>query len=228
MVPLASPTSTMSPTPYWSSTRMKIPARKSFTRLWAPKPMATPARPAPAMSGPRLMPSSPRIVMRARPQITNDATERSTAPSVAARAADRSDTAPVESTESGRTAPTLVVRSRRFSRRLVFCSPTMAPTKRPMARRTTQLVAAATSSTITMEIGLANRTSASSASQVLCVRSSTSRQMNDGSGPQLASSGRGTAWSSTVGEPTHRRPDDTSADACHRPARHCGWSTART
>ncbi len=37
-------------TPYWSSTRMKIPARKSFTRLWAPKPTATPARPAPAIS----------------------------------------------------------------------------------------------------------------------------------------------------------------------------------
>ena len=41
----ASPTSTMSPTPYWSSTRMKMPARKSFTRLWAPKPRATPAMP---------------------------------------------------------------------------------------------------------------------------------------------------------------------------------------
>ena len=42
---------------------MKMPDRKSLTRLWAPKPMATPAMPAPAMSGPRLTPSSPRIMV---------------------------------------------------------------------------------------------------------------------------------------------------------------------
>ena len=50
-VPLASPTSTTSPTPYWSSKIMKMPDRKSLTRLWAPKPRATPMMPAPAISG---------------------------------------------------------------------------------------------------------------------------------------------------------------------------------
>ena len=99
--PTASPTSTMSPTPYWSSTRMKMPARKSFTRLWAPKPRATPASPAPAISGARLMPSSPRIVMPAMAQITTEATDRSTTPSVSARADARSDTTPVSSTDDG-------------------------------------------------------------------------------------------------------------------------------
>ena len=61
-VPDASPRSMMSPTPYWSSTSMKMPERKSFTRLCAPKPRAMPTMPALATSGPRLMPSSPRIV----------------------------------------------------------------------------------------------------------------------------------------------------------------------
>ena len=45
-VPLASPTSTTSPTPYWSSKIMKMPDRKSLTRLCAPKPSATPRMPA--------------------------------------------------------------------------------------------------------------------------------------------------------------------------------------
>ena len=50
-VPLASPTSTTSPTPYWSSKIMKMPDRKSLTRLCAPKPSATPRMPALAMIG---------------------------------------------------------------------------------------------------------------------------------------------------------------------------------
>jgi hypothetical protein len=61
IVPVTSPTSTMSPTPYWSSAIMKNPARKSRTIVWAPKPIAMPAIPAPARSGARLMPTSPRI-----------------------------------------------------------------------------------------------------------------------------------------------------------------------
>src|SRR5918997_1692154 len=65
-VPVVSPASMMSPTPNWSSTSMKMPARKSLTRLWAPKPIATPAMPAPAMRGPRFTPSSARIDRGAR------------------------------------------------------------------------------------------------------------------------------------------------------------------
>ena len=61
-VPLASPTSTTSPTPYWSSMSMKMPDRKSRTRFCAPNPTATPTMPAPAMSGPRLRPSSDRAI----------------------------------------------------------------------------------------------------------------------------------------------------------------------
>ena len=41
-VPTTSPVSMTSPTPYWSSTIMKTPDRKSLTRLCAPKPSATP------------------------------------------------------------------------------------------------------------------------------------------------------------------------------------------
>ena len=37
-VPIASPVSMTSPTPYWSSMIMKMPDRKSLTRLCAPKP----------------------------------------------------------------------------------------------------------------------------------------------------------------------------------------------
>ena len=51
-VPDASPRSTTSPTPYWSSKIMKMPERKSLTRLCAPKPSATPTTPALATSGP--------------------------------------------------------------------------------------------------------------------------------------------------------------------------------
>ena len=36
-----------------------MPARKSFTMLCAPNPIATPAMPAPAISGPGLMPNCP-------------------------------------------------------------------------------------------------------------------------------------------------------------------------
>ena len=55
----------MSPTPNWSSTRMNTPDRKSLTSDWEPKPSATPMMPAPAISGPRLIPISPRIMKTA-------------------------------------------------------------------------------------------------------------------------------------------------------------------
>ena len=50
-VPVASPRSTTSPTPYWSSNIMNMPDRKSFTSFWAPKPRATPRTPALARIG---------------------------------------------------------------------------------------------------------------------------------------------------------------------------------
>ena len=64
-VPDASPTSTMSPTPNWSSTRMNAPDRKSLTSDCEPKPIATPSMPAPAISGPRSIPTSPRHISAA-------------------------------------------------------------------------------------------------------------------------------------------------------------------
>ncbi len=64
-VPVASPTSITSPTPYWSSASMNRPERKSFTSAWEPKPRATPTTPAPAMSGARLMLTSERAVSTA-------------------------------------------------------------------------------------------------------------------------------------------------------------------
>ena len=104
-VPVATPASMRSPTPYWSSMSMKMPDRKSLTRLWAPKPRATPAMPAPAMSGPRATPSSPRIRMTAIVQMTMLAIERSTRARVWARAAARRDIEPVPTRSAGRVAP---------------------------------------------------------------------------------------------------------------------------
>ena len=69
-VPEARPTSTESPTPYWSSTSMNIPDKKSLTIDWAPNPTATPTIPAPAISGPRFIPISPSEMSTATVQIT--------------------------------------------------------------------------------------------------------------------------------------------------------------
>ena len=62
-VPMASPRSTTSPTPYWSSKIMKTPERKSLTSDWAPKPSAMPMIPALAMIGAMLTPSWLRIIV---------------------------------------------------------------------------------------------------------------------------------------------------------------------
>ena len=83
--PVASPTSTMSPTPNWSSTRMKMPDRKSRTSACEPNPIATPTTPAPARSGPRLTPSSPRTRNAAITQMTKLATLLSTLASASTR-----------------------------------------------------------------------------------------------------------------------------------------------
>ena len=61
-VPTASPVSMTSPTPYWSSTIMKIPDRKSLTRLCAPKPRATPPTSTEASNGPSGISSSAATV----------------------------------------------------------------------------------------------------------------------------------------------------------------------
>src|SRR4051794_21475758 len=90
-VPDASPTSTTSPTPYWSSSIMNTPERKSFTTFWAPNPMATPRMPAEASTGARFTPSSARIIMNAVPYTTTDVIDLNTEPIVLARWARRSD-----------------------------------------------------------------------------------------------------------------------------------------
>jgi len=55
----ASPVSMTSPTPYWSSMIMKMPAMTSLTRLCAPKASAIPPTPADASSGASGTPGSP-------------------------------------------------------------------------------------------------------------------------------------------------------------------------
>ena len=62
---------------------------KSFTMVWVPKPRAMPAMPAPASSGARSIPSTPRIQMTATNQITTLASDRNTAVSVEILASER-------------------------------------------------------------------------------------------------------------------------------------------
>ena len=89
-VPDVPPTSMTSPTPYWSSSSMKIPARKSCTRFCAPNPMATPRTPALASTGARFSPMSPRIMTAAMPKMVSDAALLRIAPSAVARCCRRS------------------------------------------------------------------------------------------------------------------------------------------
>ena len=90
-VPVTSPKSTVSPTPYWSSSSMNVPDRKSFTRLCAPKPSATPAMPAEARNGAMFTPSSVRTRSTIVAPMRMLATDRSTEPTVRARWARRAD-----------------------------------------------------------------------------------------------------------------------------------------
>lgn len=78
--PDATPASIVSPTPYWSSRIMNTPERKSVTRLRAPKPIATPATPAEASSGARLIWNAESTIRAAVPRMMKLATERSTEP----------------------------------------------------------------------------------------------------------------------------------------------------
>jgi hypothetical protein len=75
----------MSPTPYWSSSSMNMPDRKSRTRFWAPKPSATPTMPAEARTGPSATPNSARIITTAIAPTRTELAERSTEPIVRAR-----------------------------------------------------------------------------------------------------------------------------------------------
>ena len=69
-VPIASPRSTASPTPYWSSIIIITPDRKSLTRFWAPKPIARPSTPALARIGATFMPTSESTITKAMPKTT--------------------------------------------------------------------------------------------------------------------------------------------------------------
>jgi len=82
---MATPVSMTSPTPYWSSSSMNSPVRKSRTIVWAPNARAMPTTPAPAISGASSIPSSPRAVSSAIVHTTALTTLRSTTPIVCAR-----------------------------------------------------------------------------------------------------------------------------------------------
>src|SRR6476661_6497455 len=94
-VPVASPVSMTSPTPYWSSRIMKIPDRKSLTRLCAPNPRATPPTPAAASTGARLIPTMSSTVRMATNATMKVTTLRSSEPIVRVRWRCRSWAAPV-------------------------------------------------------------------------------------------------------------------------------------
>jgi hypothetical protein len=183
--PVASPRSTVSPTPYWSSTRMKMPDRKSRTRLCEPNPSATPMIPAPAMSGPRLMPNSPRTMKMATVQIANDARLRSTVDSASTRCVERTLISPVSvsSIDIGVRRRAAPIRSR---------SPPEARRRRPrrIARRARRLAIAATTRISRIESGLPTTKSAAAASVPSPVESRTRRQRTPGSVPQASVSWR--------------------------------------
>jgi hypothetical protein len=87
---------------------MNSPDRKSLTRVWEPKPSATPRIPAPAISGASSIPTSPKISSRATPKTTAVTMERRTVASASMRWVARSEISSVSSSAFGvrrRTAP---------------------------------------------------------------------------------------------------------------------------
>ena len=103
-----------------------MPERKSFTSDCAPKPSAMPAMPAPAMSGPRLMPRISSTVSNAIDQIAMVTMLRTTAPMVSARCVRRAcgigpvstnDTAFIDASFS--TPPLRCFTRRRLSTRVI-------------------------------------------------------------------------------------------------------------
>ena len=79
----------MSPTPYWSSSSMNMPDRKSRTRFCAPNPTAMPSTPAEASIGASATPNSASTITNATSRTTAETIERSTEPIVWARCARR-------------------------------------------------------------------------------------------------------------------------------------------
>ena len=126
-VPMASPVSMTSPTPYWSSMIMNTPDRKSLTRLCAPKPSATPATPAEASNGPRGMPSSAMIVRMASVATVRVTTLRSSEPTVSTRWRWRSLSRPVALAS---TRPARPDSARRRAEREVIVATTRSMTRR--------------------------------------------------------------------------------------------------
>jgi hypothetical protein len=106
-----------SPTPYWSSTTTKMPARKSLIRFWAPKPRATPAIPAEARIGPSDTPISPRIITIAVVKTMTDTPLLRTEPSAWVRCIRRSP---------ARARAGSTVTARRWSRLSRSCPPVAA------------------------------------------------------------------------------------------------------
>src|SRR5262249_27870565 len=78
-------TSTTSPTAIWSSTSMKRPVMMSLTRLWLPKPIATPTMPAPARSGAISMPRCDKMVSPTNSVNTHSAAVRKSGSTVGRR-----------------------------------------------------------------------------------------------------------------------------------------------
>jgi hypothetical protein len=129
---------------------MKIPDRKSRTRLWAPNPSATPATPALARIGPRSTPSSASTVKKASPKMTIEAMLFSTAPIVSARSRRRSATRAPDASTS--TVP------RRFSASRSCSLESLAFfTTRVMARETSQRITTAPRRMAMMRRGVPTR-----------------------------------------------------------------------
>jgi hypothetical protein len=145
-VPMASPVSITSPTPYWSSRIMKMPERKSLTRLWAPKPRATPPTPAEASTGPSGIPMIDMTVRTVTVATTNVTMLRRIEPIVRVRCRCRSWASP---TAPARTRPArLGSCASRWACRLVAVS-----TTRWMSRSSSQRATRANARMTTMSRG---------------------------------------------------------------------------
>ena len=197
-VPVASPTSTMSPTPNWSSIRMKMPLRKSFTSDCEPKPSATPMIPAPASNGPSSIPTSPRTRNIAMTPITHDATDRSTVASAWIRCSARIDISSVSSSADGARSRTELNRS---------CSPPVCSRCSVFLidRRTIRLITNAPIRIAMIVNPLPSTKSAIFATIPESVQSNVSRQNTPGSSPHASRNRRGTgsgraveAWASGI------------------------------
>src|SRR5688572_24102633 len=176
-----------SPPPYWSSRIMKIPARKSLTRLWAPNPRATPATPADVSSGPSGMPRSAMTVSTASVATVKVTMLRSSDPTVSTRWRWRSVASPAA------LAITRPVRLDSARRRADL--DVMVVTTRSMSRRSTQTATTASTtvtSTRTPSVSSQLRASSRNAATVLVdrpdrragVRSVTGIALLGGQGPR--------------------------------------------